>query len=75
MTEKFESQLQKLDLKDGDILTLQGCDDVDTIRRLSDQLQQRELKDVLIVCLAPGSDISTLNEDDMCQQGWVRGTV
>lgn len=72
-------EVDKLRIKNGDVVILRTDKPVLTsdgyeerAKLIRNHLYAQGIEDVLILVLAPSTDLSTLNEAEMKRHGWVR---
>lgn len=70
--------IDRLDVRSNDILTLRGDGDVEAMHLLAQDVRRalyaRGLDNVTILILAAGTDLSTLDPGAMADAGWARAT-
>lgn len=64
--------IEKLDIKDGDILVLRAAWETSKVADLEQILNEKGFKDILIIILEEGENLSSLNEEAMKKEGWIK---
>lgn len=67
----MNKEIEKLTLKDGDILAIKDGTP-EQIRQLQDSMESTTLKNILIISVPKDQTIEALDEEQMEQCGWVR---
>lgn len=73
------AELDRLDVHSGDVLILRGTEGMEGMHRLAQDVRRalyaRNLDDVLILVLAPDTELAAVDEGAMAEAGWVRASM